>query len=205
MPDFSETRDLLNRRPNIHFVEPDQIAGEQLAVSEAEPPTTVTNQTEQLQEVIAQYKRLEDLSDVAQARIDARVGETDMCLDPEVDYNVIVSLKRKFGDVKPCITYEQYKICLAELAKLGQESALRVTEDDLLNAATRSQPATFGGYTKDIGMLRPEVQFKSPIKPIDHESFQKDSVKKLFKMLLPMITQLTDSKILTHLLTANHT
>lgn len=203
MPDFSDTRDLLNRRPHIQFVEPEQITGDQGTLTE-EPVQTIESQVTQLQEVIEQYKRLEELSDLAQERLDSRVGNTEMCLDPDIDFNVIVSLKRKFGDVPPCITYEQYKHCLQELTKLGQENALRLTEEDLVAAAGRTSPTSFGGYTRTIGGMRPELQFKSPVKPLNAAAFQRDSTKKLFKMLLPMLTQLVDAKILTHLLTAKH-
>lgn len=201
MASFANTRDLLERRPNIQFVEPAQIHVEQT-------PTVLAPSLEdrnlQTKQIINQYKRLEDLYDLAQQRIDTRAKKFKACMDPELDAAAIQSLKRQFGDVEPCISYEQYKACLAIIASAGQKAAVRVTEDDLRKAASDTFTSSMGGFTKTIGGLRPELQFVSPIKPIDQEQFQKDSTKKLFKMLLPMISELSDTKVLQHLLSAPH-
>lgn len=204
MPDFSNTRSILSRRPRILFVEPDQVPGEQSPTAPTPPAVELLERKEQLQTVVKQYQRLEQLSDLAQKRIDAKAKDVKMCLDPEVDSHVIASLQRKFGDVTPCVTYEQYKICVQQLSALGQKAAVTVTPEDLAAAAADPNRTSFGGYTKETGAMRPELQYKSPVKPISMDKFQKDGTKKLFKMLLPMITKLTDSKILTHLLTAPH-
>jgi hypothetical protein len=197
--DFSSTRGILNRKPKINFVEPEQVAGEQVPVVEVETP--LLERKAQVQQLIAQYKRVEQLSDLAQKRIDVRAKNMRICLDPRTDANIIDALHRKFGDVESCVTYAQYKHCLDEISQIGQRNA-----KDLIPKAGVADPfrTDLGGYTTENGTLRPEVQFASPIEEIDQDKFQKDAVSKLFKMMLPMLTQLTDSKVLQHLLTASH-
>lgn len=197
--DFSNTRGILNRRPKINFVEPEQIPGEQVEAIVSDTP--LLERKEQLQSLVAQYKRIEELSDLAQKRIDTRAKNMKICLDSRTDSNVIAALHRKFGNVEPCITYAQYKHCLDEISQIGQRNAKELIPKI---GATDPFKTDFSGLTTDNGTLRPEVQFTSPIAEIDQEKFQKDAVQKLFKMMLPMLTQLTDGKILQHLLTASH-
>lgn len=202
MKTFNNIRGLLDRRPNIQYVEPAQIPTEQKPASTKE--STIEDRHEETKTIISQYKRLEALYDLAQQRIDSRVKKYKTCLDPQLDAGVIQSLKRQFGNVEPCITYEQYKACLTIVASAGQKVAVKITEDDLRKAASDSLNGSIGGFTETPGGLRPELQFQSPVKPIDQEQFQKDSINKLFKMMLPMLSEMSDAKILQHLLSAPH-
>lgn len=202
--DFSTTRSILTRRPKINFVEPEQVPGDQ--VPEVPTETPILDKRVQVKDLVDQYKRVEQLSDLAQRRIDARAKNMKICLDPRKDANVIAALKRRFGNVAPCITYQQYKTCLEEIAKAGYNNVQQfvVSASDLSNARENPFKTDFSGYTTDNGTLRPEVQFDSPVEEIDQEKFQSDAVTKLFNMMLPMLQQMTDAKILQHLLTAPH-
>ena len=202
MGDFSSSRGILGRRPVIKFVEPEQVITPQEPVEEV-PPTVETRKL-QVEQLTSQYKRLEVLSDLAQKRVDDRAKDMRICLDPVLDADTINSLNRVFNTDVPCITYQQYKFCLSKISRAGKDVAPRVTLEDLANGKGNPFKKDFSGFNRTNGSLRPENQFDSPVKPIDTKKFQKDSVSKLFKMLLPMTTELVDSKILMHLLTAPH-
>jgi hypothetical protein len=162
---FTDTRGVLNRKPKIQFVEPNQIPGQQ-KVPAAIPPSIEVKQA-QITELIDQYSRLETLSNIAQQRIDKRARDLKACLDPQTDVGVLASLRRKFGDVGPCITYEQYKICLQELSDISKKAAIKVTPADL-EAATNDQfRTTFGGLNED-GTIS---QVQGPVKPVDPGCF----------------------------------
>ena len=197
--DFASTRGILNRKPKINFVEPEQVPGEQTPAVVVEAP--LLERKIQVQTLVNQYKRLEQLSDLAQKRIDTRAKNMKICLDPKTDGNIISALQRKFGDVGNCISYAQYKHCLDEISRIGARNASELIPKTGLTDPFKTD---FSGYTTENGTLRPEVQFTSPIAEIDQEKFQKDAVSKLFKMMFPMLSKLSDSKILQHLLSAPH-
>jgi len=191
--EFTDTRNTLTYRPKIEFVEPRQILVDQNPKVAIEPEPNLLDRRLQTEEVIEQYKRVEELSDLAQKRIDDRARKMQVCLDPLADGDVIAALRRHFGgDVAPCITYEQYRQCLDEVARRGQEHAknLHVTED-IINVALSNRFRTdFGGLSASNGNMLPTIQFGSPVQPIDFIKFQKDAVQNLFKMMQPLIRKL---------------
>lgn len=200
---FEVSRSILNDRPRIQYVEPDQVEGIQGSQQESQPipiqTLSLESRLSRTEDLIAQYEGLERLAKIAEARLDQQASTATFCLDPVVDAHVIASLHRKFGNVKACITYEQYKKCLEDIERLTHTSVGNLTAEDLEDAASDPGRTHLGGFTDQMGALRPELQFQSPIPPLDIDKFQKDGTKKLFKMLLPMLTKLADAKILAHL------
>jgi len=194
--DFSDTRGILNRKPRINFVEPEQVPEEQ-ASAEIPVDSPLLDRKVALQDLISQYDRLEQLSDLAQKRIDVRAKNLKACLDSNKDADILSALRRKFGDVSPCITHQQYKVCLEEISRAGNTNVQQfiATETDLQNARSNKFKTDFGGYTTDNGTLRPEVQFDSPIQPINQEKFQSDMLKKLFEMMKPIFKKFVDKRI----------
>jgi hypothetical protein len=188
MPDFSDTRNLLNRKPRIEFVEPDQIQDPAPPVDEVEP--TLNAKKEQVIELIKQYKRIEDLAVLAQERIDNRVKDLRINLNPSIDALVVESLKRTFGTEDTHITYAQYKECLAKVAQAGKDAAPKLTAADMKAMASDPFRKDFGGYGGESGSLRPELNIDSPVKPVELSQFQNEALGKLFDMLLPKLTAL---------------
>jgi hypothetical protein len=199
MPNFSsDSRGILNKRVKIRFVEPPQVPGEQAPVVAA--PPTVEEAKLRTQKVIQDYKKLEKLADLAQKRIDLRSKEVRICLNPTTDPDVLGSLTRVFGTNDGCITFEQYKHCLDILSRAGRGVAPKVTEEDIKKAATDPFRKNFGGYGLSDGQLRPERQIESPVKPLDMDKFQSDSLKKLFELLLPLLNGFSELKMQQHVI-----
>ena len=190
MAEFSDTRSLLLRRPQIEFVEPDQIAGEQPAV--VAPEITISEARSRTAELIEQYKRLEDLSNIAQQRIDSRAATVKICLDTSQDAAVIESLGRMFGSTEACITFKQYKECVQKVSTAGRDAAPTLTLEDMKKAVVDPFRKDFGGFGSTPGLLRPELQIDSPIKPIDIPKFKQEGLDELFRLLLPKLIGLNN-------------
>ncbi len=196
MADFRDTRDTLFRKPNIQFVEPDQVLGEP---APAEPEVaTIDDARARTATLIDQYKRIEDLSCIAQERIDKRASGVKICMNPVTDTATIESIKRLFGTTEPCVTYTMYKACLDRVAVAGRDATPTLKLEDMVAAAADPFRKDFGGFGGPDGALRPDLQIQSPIKPVDLEKFQKQQVIKLFQMMFPLISGLGDFKIATH-------
>lgn len=195
MADFRDTRNILNRKPRIAFVEPDQVPEESQPIETA-PDTD--NLLTRMQTVKEQYARIEKLSEIAQKRIDDRSKTAKVCLDPVQDAKVIAAIKRHFGTDSTCITYEQYKECLVKLSKAGQEVAPYNTAEQMRVAIQDPFRKDLGGSGGTPGSLRPELQITSPVQPIDLTKFQKESLIALFGMMFPLINGLDDFKLAAH-------
>lgn len=192
MADFSDSRNILTRKPRIEFVEPEQIAGEQPI---AEPIVTIEDRRATTEELIQQYKRIDDLAVLAQNRIDARVKELRVKLDPSIDAAVVESIKRHFGTEDIHITYEQYKECVDRISQTGKDAAPKLTLEDIKKASIDPFRKDLGGYGSPPGALRPELQVKSPVQPVNIADFKKESLGELFKLLLPKLIGLNEFMI----------
>ncbi len=193
MADFSDTRDTLTRRPKIAFVEPEQVPGE--FQPEPEEVLTLDQRRAETQTIIKQYARLEKLSGIAQTRIDDRTKGFKVCLDPIQDATVLECLKRQFGTDEPCITYEQYKECVKTITAAGKKSASFITAEDMRVAAADPLRKDIGGSGSLPGLLRPELQVKSPVEAVDITKFKKQTLDELFRLLLPKLVGLNDFMI----------
>lgn len=184
--DFSDQRDILNFRPNINFVEPDQV--EEVPIVRPVPVTlnTIKNETNSL---IKSYKQIQELSILAQEKIDQRSSTIKIKLDPIVDAHIISAVQRHFGDSKKTeITYDDYKECLDHI---NQHSMDNFTSRN--PSANNDQFKTdFGGMGITGGLARPELQTNvQSIKPIDLKLFQIEMIEELLKQLAPGITILS--------------
>lgn len=190
------TKDILNRQPKIVFVEP----APEIVLKPTQPTTQpeIEESKIQIQDVTQQYTRISQLADLAQQRIDSRAKDVSVCLHPTTDTAVLHSLKRQFGTTDGCISYQQYKDCLNRINAAGKAAAPAITAADLTAAATDIFKKNFGGLGSAPGDLRPEITIKSPVEPIDMDTFQKQSLIKLFEMLLPMIDKFSNFKLLAH-------
>lgn len=206
MANFSDSRSILNKKPRIFFVEPEQIPEDQgvPVITKVDPSVKFEEAKNKTQAVIDQYNRIEKLSEVAQKRIDERAKDVRICLDPVIDADIIVSLRRKFKVTDNCITYAQYKHCLEELSKAGQEVAPMMTAEDIQSEKSNPFKKNFGGFGRPDGQLRQELNIPSPVKAVDLGSFQSQSIAKLFEIMFPMLSGLVDAKIVEHRLTTPH-
>ena len=205
MANFSDSRSILNKKPRIMFIEPEQVPEDQdVLVNKRSPDLKFEEAKNRTQAVIDQYGRIEKLSDIAQKRIDERAKDVRICLDPVIDADIIISLRRKFKVTDNCITYAQYKHCLEEVSKAGQEVAPMMTPEDIQNERANSFKKSFGGFGRPDGQLRQELNIPSPVKAVDLGSFQSESIAKLFEIMFPMLSGLVDAKIVEHRLTTPH-
>ena len=180
---------ILNFRPNIDYVEPDQITAPPVAPS---TETTLDDAKNQSSQIIDGLNKVATLADAVQQRIDQRVmsgGGTDIKLDPTKDQAVIAAMKRRFPDKADptTITYEDYRNALNCL----QQSALpppAISTADIMSAKSDPLRTDFGGYSNQAGENRPEIS--SPgngVQSFDASAFQKAAVLMLFALMLPLI------------------
>lgn len=192
MTDFKETRNILNRRPSIEFVEPDQIAGEQEPIIEEAIADQLRNKALELRD---QYSRIEKLTDIAQKRIDARAKNMSVNLDPVKDVSTCQAMQRVFGtDIDKCtITYDQYREALDTVCKASEDKIPGLTQEGLRNAIRDPFKKNLGGSGGPGGSLRSEIQLDklsggSPIDPIDVDKYKRKQIVKLIKDLVPGLT-----------------
>lgn len=147
----SNDRSILEFRPSIDFVEPDQ-------EPQAPNPITVEPETPQVEDAEAyreQVKRLAQavntLAAAVQARADLRAQNMVIKLDPILDADTIQAMRRQFPGENPNqITYTQYRGCREHLRKLGEEFGRKasITPDEVEAArddAIRSKLAAAQG------------------------------------------------------------
>lgn len=200
--DFSQEREVLTSRPDIRYVEPD------LTVWSEEPTETDPESLEEARQEIVNLKKsynaIEKLAGLAQKRVDSRVGDLVVALDPEVDALTISAIKRSFPEAKDPtkISYEMYKQCLAR----ADVSALpNITDKDLQSATRNPLKTDFSGYGTTTGLNRPETSNETNIiDPIDLKSFQSNAIKDLFKLLQSLNIPYIEWRFRKHLLDHKH-
>ncbi len=185
---FEEEDEVLNYRPQITYEMPISLETE----SRVQPAsTTLTDARQRTQDLVAAYNTISKLAEVAQERIDARVGDYKIQLDEKADFHVMEAIGRAFPDkdnVKT-ITYDMYKQCLAKLHAAQPASKMPiVTAADMAAAASDPKKTSFGGLGVTAGNNRKEVEATQMggLQPLDMKKFQDSIVKKLFKLLQPM-------------------
>ena len=178
-----KSRNVLNFRPNIAFIEPDQ----------QEVPIQAPPEGLQPQDALAKIQRIQKLADAVnvlaaavQAKVDAKARNIKIKLDPIVDAQAIAAMNRMFLDEDEStedgifISYDQYRQCKDNIRNYADEIALktRVTPEEIAAAKLELDSGTtkIGGIgTPEAanGGLRPELEPKATIiEPIDIGKFQ---------------------------------
>lgn len=178
---FRSERDILNFRPVIHFIEPDQIPDEHIVREEPQTLDSIKNDTDQL---IQDYKSIVDLSNQAQARIDSRAKDLVVTLDPS-DGHILEAVRRHFGDPnKKTITFDDYRECLSHI-------------NDQANFSGPDDSAVDDLFRTDMGGSgRPELQPNTTtIEPINLDDFKSNMIEELLNLLGPGITKIAIDQI----------
>jgi hypothetical protein len=186
----SKQRNILNFRPNIHFVEPQQIEDNKLPFTEQ---TTSIDQIKQdVNDLIAEYGNLQVKADDLQTIIDSKSSTVEIKLDDNLDAAVLAALRRHFKDPnKSTITYNDYISCLKIINDAGIANATNVDQNDVLSSASDPNRIVFGTLNIDSGLARPELASHAQvIPPLDMNNFQVEQLEQLFESLVPKITGL---------------
>ena len=189
--DFSSDRDVINFRPQISFIEPPQIEGEPQPA--APTPPSIDEVQKSVQGLVDGYRKVEQIADITQDRIDQRAKNFEVNLDPVVDATTIESIKRAFPNKKDPtkITFDDYRHCLKELNDNAEDKVPTISQEDLDRALGDKLKTDFAGLGKLNGLNRPELDPGHQIvKPLNIPAFQKEAVAGTFKMMKPLITDL---------------
>lgn len=204
---FGEDDDfILNYRPIIDFVEPEQVPAEPVVLEEL---TTLDDAKSQTQQVIDGLNQVVALADAVQQRIDQRVmsgGGLNIKLDPIKDQATIAAMKRRFPDKADptTITYEDYRNALNCLQKAAPIPP-SISFSDLQNAKSDPFRVDFGGLNNTQGENRPEISSPAnSVEPLDVEAFQKAAVAALFALMLPLIQVENKISIAEHIASTPH-
>lgn len=205
---FDRQDDILNFKPVIEFVEPEQIPLEDEDFIEPED-TTIDDLRLQTEDLINGYKALSQLIDQTQKRIDNRVsaaGGINVKLDPNKDAAAIAAMKRQFPDLDDhtTIPYDCYKKCLKDLGSKGADVP-SVLDEEIKAAKTDPLRTDFGGLGNQSGENRPEISsVANVVNPIDLSAFQAAGVIALFALMFPLIKGQDLATVAQHLITTPH-
>lgn len=204
---FEDEHDILTFKPNISFVEPQQIPGAQLPDFDVKEPDTIDDLRARTKDIINQYQAVKKLTEQVKRRIDQRVinsGGVVIKLDPIKDSHIIAAMKREFPNKQDhaSIDYETYKECLK---KHEVSTPPFITNQDIVDARSNPLRTDFGGFNNQRGENRPEISsLAGGIQPLDLSAFQAAGILAIFLMMLPMIIQQDDLTIAKHLITTPH-
>lgn len=203
--DFSDDRKILTNRPSVEYEEPPTYIDEDGGYSAPVAPETVDDARKQVKQIIDGYKKVEDLADLTQKRVDDRVGNYSVNLDPKKDSHVMAAIERCFPEArdKTKISYEMYKQCLARMNNSGKIDF--VGQEDILEARKNPLKTNFGGYGNISGMNRGEISSPANVvEPIDLKEFQNSAIPKLFDLLKPLVLGLVLAQIIQHKIDTPH-
>lgn len=193
-----DSRDILEGRPNIEFVEP-ETEGFTAVPEDVEDVPELPNVQERRHELRQFAQAINVLATATQARVDDKAKNMKIKLDLNVDIATVQAMRRYFPDSDPTeITYDQYRQVKECLRSLGREIGQKVLVDPADVQAARESlgqdgptkagkgsigtpaAASMGGYgtlEASNGQLRPEADLKAyVIPPLDVESFNIDLV-----------------------------
>ena len=193
---FEKDDFLLNYRPEITFIEPEQEVVD--TVPEPEP-VSIDDTKDQVTELVAGLRTANELIKTTQQRIDNRVetlGGLTIKLDPIKDFAVVAAMKRRFPDkVDPTqITYDDYRAVLG-CVQSNTITPPEVSTEDIRVASQDLYRTDFGGIENQQGENRLEVSsIAQSIAPIDLDQYQKNAVLAIFKMMLPLLKNLLSPK-----------
>jgi hypothetical protein len=203
--DFEDDRDILTYKPRIEYqeppVDPDTDGGYGDSTDE---PETIEEARKEVEDLVEGYRKVEQLAELTQKRVDSRVGDYSIQLDPKVDSHVIAAVSRCFPEASDPtkISYEMYKQCLARQNNVDPDV---VTKGDILEARKDSGRTNFGGYGLPPGLGRSEVSSPAEVvQPIDLQEFQDNSITELWKLLVPLVGAAITVQIIQHKLDTPH-
>lgn len=200
---FARSRNLINKKISLQYIEPEQIEVENPEASE-EP--TLNEARDDLDTLIEDYKQIELLAADLDKEIDALAQDVVINLDEDQDAHIIEALNRlalnqqitsKFDPKtlqalnKKQIPYALYKQCLEEHNKeqVGRFKGINIS--NILKAEKDPFRNAFGGLNLPPGLKRPELdETTKTIKPINLKNFKILMVKELFKTMTPMFINL---------------
>jgi hypothetical protein len=190
MPSNVDTRskNILNYRPSIEYVEPKQQEVVPTPLSELKTPSLP--QTDKLENLAA---TIDVLGAAVQAQIDQAAKDVAIKLDPAIDAAAIQAILRMFPekstDTTLYITYQDFKDCQDLIASHAADLAKQasISPEDIANARKNIDTVVPGGYgtpASTDGGLRPELSTKAQIvQPINMSDFQNDLIKILMNYL----------------------
>lgn len=188
---FGGTREVLEEKPVLQYLEPDQLRVPQQPLPAPEP--SIANRIARTDAAISAYADIAVLAEAAQVRLDQRAAGFKVHLDPKVDAQVIRALRQRFPERADhtYISYEDYRACLENLNKASLAKVQTVTSENLKAARASPLKTNFMGWDKLPGLNRPEVDPASQmIEPPDLDALQQSQLKELFGMMKPDITDL---------------
>jgi hypothetical protein len=187
-----KSNQILNYRPNIEFIEPEQ---KKVDINPIQKTPLLTQP--KIDKIINLASTIEVLGSVIQNQIDEKCKNMKIKLDPTIDAAAIQAILRMFPEKvldnnnqgNLYITYADYKECRNKISEYAEELAKKasVSEKDISIARGKLDNTIVGGYgteaSKD-GSLRPELSEKAQIiKPINVDEFQVDLIKILMNFL----------------------
>ena len=185
---------------------------EQARLKEQQEEGSLDELRDRTAQVVNGLEAVTKLVDLAQKRVDQRVnaaGGLTVKLDPVKDAHVIAAMKRKFPDKDDPtqITYDDYKKALdcSKGPDVTEDNLPVVKAKDIRDAKADPNRTNFGGIDNQHGENRPEISSPvSNLDPINLNKFQKEAVKALFALMLPLIMAQDQLSIAQHLVTAPH-
>lgn len=202
---FEDQDFVLNYRPTIDFVEPEQVDLDEDAVPPSEE-VTIDTLRDRTQKLINGYRAVAKLADLAQTRVDQRAATMKVKLDPVKDQITIAAVKRCFPEkADPTeITYDDYKSCVQKMQD-NAPAPPAVTAEAIRAATSDPFRTDFGGFSNQQGENRPEISSPAAsVQPLDLGAFQKAGILALYAMMRPLV-KLDDSVAINkHLSSAGH-
>jgi hypothetical protein len=190
--DFSEEDEVLNYKPTIQYEVEQSLERE---VVTRPIPSTLQEARKKIEDLRQAYQVIEKLAEIAQDRLDDRVGDYRINLNTAVDYQAKEAIKRAFPELQgepKQISYEMYKQCLARIyAAQGASTVPVVSNSSMVAARNNPKKTNFGGLGAAAGENRKEVDSATGtggggMTPIDLDAFQDAIVKKLHDLMGPL-------------------
>jgi hypothetical protein len=186
------SRDILEFRPQIEFVEPEVQPGPIQPIAAPEKLEDVLQKADETRKLA---KAVDTLAAALQAKADLRAKDMIIKLDPRVDAPVIAAMKRAHPGADPTIiTYPQYAACKENQLQKGLDLAKQglIDPEDIEKArASLGTGADINGFDAGFnseeartGGFRPERNEQNQIiAPLDMEETQDTLMKILVNFL----------------------
>lgn len=184
------SKNLLDFRPKIEFIEPEQQDSPIIAAPDKTSLEEVNNKRLKIKNLA---DSVNNLAQAVQLKINDKSKDQLIILDSQVDNAVIRALRRSYPNASNFdrVTFEQYKKCRDSLREYSEKVALRsaISGADIDDAKDQMSSGKFivGGIgTEEAtnGGLRPELDEKNRlVEPLDMEGVQAELLKTLVNML----------------------
>ena len=188
--DFVEADDILNYRPVIEYVEPEQEPGE-YGTGDGDAPMTIEDTRKETEDVIAGYKAVEELAKISKDRINSRIkaaGGVSIQMDPVKDSPLIAAIKRQFPKEDGSrITDDMYLECLRRMRESAPD-APSVQQVDIQEALKDPLRTNFGGSENPAGTNRADIAaLVDIVEPVDVEKFKDSMITQMIKTVLDVL------------------